>query len=133
MRTFATTSGVLAFLLICVPGPQAFELDGAWANNQDACAKVFQKRGNTIRVAKDSDLYGSGFVINANRITGKIANCTITTRKQDGAVLHLVAVCSTDIALQNVQFSVKPEGDNRIIRMYPGIPELDTPYSRCTF
>jgi hypothetical protein len=110
---------------------QAAELDGAWANNETVCGKVFVKRNNRISIARDSDIYGSGFIIEGNRIRGKIASCTIKTRKQDGPVLHLIAACSTDTALQNVQFSLKLDGKDTIIRMFPGVPELDTPYFRC--
>jgi hypothetical protein len=125
--------GSAACLLVSGLETQAIELDGAWANQETACSQVFVKRGNKILLSKDADLYGSGFVINGNRLTGKIVSCTIASRKQDGAVIHLVTTCSTDVALQTVQFSIRPEGENKIIRIFPGIPELDTPYSRCKF
>jgi hypothetical protein len=110
---------------------QASELDGAWANSETVCGQVFVKRNNQISIAGDSDSFGSGFIIEGNRIRGKILTCTVRTRKQDGAVIHLIASCSTDTALQNMQFSLKPDGKDKLIRLFPGVPELDTPYFRC--
>jgi len=132
MRTFAT-SIISACLLAYAAVVQAIELDGAWANDLSACTKVFVKQGNRISLSKDSDMYGSGFVIEADRIRGKIATCTIKSRKADGAVLHMVATCSDDVALQSVQFSIKSEGENTITRIFHGLPELDTRYHRCSF
>jgi hypothetical protein len=133
IRVLAGTFGVLIWLGAFSPDAQAAEFDGAWVTPQDACAKVLVKRGNRISFTKDADLYGSGFIIDASRITGKIAKCTIKSRKQDGAVLHLMTSCSTDIALQDVQFAVKLDGENKLIRLFPGLPELDRTYHRCTF
>jgi hypothetical protein len=117
IRVLAGTFGVLIWLGAFSPDAQAAEFDGAWVTPQDACAKVLVKRGNRISFTKDADLYGSGF----------------KSRKQDGAVLHLMTSCSTDIALQDVQFAVKLDGENKLIRLFPGLPELDRTYHRCTF
>jgi hypothetical protein len=132
VRVLACALTVSACVLACAHRSQANELDGAWANSETACGKVFVKRNNRMAIARDSDIYGSGFIIEGNRIRGKIVTCTIKTRKQDGAVLHLIATCSTDTALQNVQFSLKLDGKDTIVRMFPGVPELDTPYFRCS-
>jgi hypothetical protein len=129
MRTFAATLGVC--LLACAAEAQTVNFDGAWANNEGSCAKVFVKRGNKVSLAKDSDMHGSGFIVDGNQLRGKVAACTIKSRKMDGAVLLVHAVCSTDVALQNVVFGMKPEGANKIIRVFQGIPELDTPFYRC--
>jgi hypothetical protein len=131
MRAFGQAFGVSACLLFHAGDAQAIELNGAWASNEAACSKVFTKRGDRIVVAKDADLYGSGFVIDQNQIRGKILTCAIKTRKEDGAFIHLLALCSNDVVLQNYQFSVKPDGENKITRIFPGLPELDTPYHRC--
>jgi hypothetical protein len=61
-----------------------------------------------------------------------MATCTVKLRKEDGAVTHFVADCSTDIALQTVQFSLKVDDENTITRLYPGVPELATKYYRCS-
>jgi hypothetical protein len=125
------TLGISASLLAFGPGAHALELDGAWANDKAVCSKVFVRRGNRISVSKKADLYGSGFVVKDNRISGNIATCTIKARKEDGAVLHLLTSCSTDVALQDVQFSVRSENENTITRIFPGMPELDRTYYRC--
>jgi hypothetical protein len=127
----AVVLGMSACLFAHDAGAQA--IDGAWANQQDACSKVFVGTGDELSVAKDSDLYGSGFVIKGNRIRGNIVTCTIKSRKTDGAVVHVHAVCSTDVALQDMQFSFRPETDSQLIRLFPGMPELDRKYYRCPF
>jgi hypothetical protein len=93
---------------------------------------MFAKRDNRIVFSEDADSYGSGFIVESNRIRGSIATCTIQSRKQEGTVLHVMTSCSTDVALQHVQFSLKIEGENRIVRLFPGIPELDRTYYRCS-
>jgi hypothetical protein len=113
------------------PAAHAADLTGAWAHDAAACNKIFSNRDGKIAIAKDSDLYGSGFIIEQNRIRGKIATCNIIARKEDGAVTHLVANCSTDIAVETVQFSLKIEDNNKITRFYPGVPELAVQYFRC--
>jgi hypothetical protein len=109
----------------------AADLNGVWASQADACDKVFVKNGSTVSFAEDADMHGSGFIIAGNQIKGKIAICTIKSTKEDGDTVHMVASCATDIMLSNVQFSVRIVNANRIIRMYPGIAELDTSFERC--
>jgi hypothetical protein len=126
-------AAAVAVLALQVPlrAAQAAGVDGAWITDGDACDKVFVKSGSRIAFAKKADMHGSGFVISGNRIRGKIANCTVKVRKEDGNVVHLGAACSTDVAVETVQFSLRMEGDDKIIRLFPGLPELDTPYFRC--
>ena len=71
-------------LLLPVPA-HAVELTGAWANQADLCSSV--KKGNGVVFAELSDLYGSGFIIEGNRIRGKAAKCTIAKqgRRYSGA------------------------------------------------
>jgi hypothetical protein len=130
--------GIISRLLcvgVCCVASAAFahaaDITGAWATDASACNKIFSKKGGTISLTRDADLYGSGFIIDGNRIRAKIASCRITSRKEDGATVHLVASCATDIMLSSVQFSMKVIDQNRIARTYPGIPELETPYERC--
>jgi len=110
---------------------QAAGIDGAWANNVDVCDKVFVKKGDSISFAKDADLYGSGFIISGKRITGKMATCNITVRKEQGDLLNMVASCSTTIAIETVQLMFKIEGPDRLVRQFPGMPELASTYFRC--
>jgi hypothetical protein len=117
-------------LAFCEAG-RAADAEGAWANNADACQKLFQKKGDGLSFANDSDLYGSGFIVEKHRIRGKTAVCTIKLRKQDGDTVNIAATCSTDVAVETVHFAFKIVNDNKIVRLYPGLPELDTPYERC--
>jgi len=110
----------------------AFDLNGAWATNVSVCDKIFGKTAQGgLYIKGDADNYGSGFIVQQNSIVGKIAKCTIKTRKTEGQVTHLIGTCSTDVALQTVQFSFRVSDDNHIIRIYPGVEELNTKYGRC--
>jgi len=111
----------------------AIDLSGAWATDASQCAKVFKKKGKRVVFADPSDLFGGGFVIEDTRIRGKTARCTIKARTEDGATLNLLAACATDIMLSSVQFSLKVLDDNKISRVFPGMPRLETTYYRCTF
>ena len=121
---------IIAWSFGC-PAAYAADLKGAWASDASACNKMFTNKDGKIAIVKDSDLYGSGFIVEQNRVRGKIATCNIIARKEDGAVIHLVANCSTDIAIETVQLSFKIEDQNRITRFYPGVPELAVQYFRC--
>ena len=109
----------------------AFELSGAWASHRDLCGQVFTKKGSTIEFAELSDLYGSGFIVNGNRIRGKAAQCTITSQKQDGNNLELSAACASSIMTQSVKFNLKIIDDNVIDRSFPEVPGMSLKYSRC--
>ena len=109
----------------------AFELSGAWATETDLCSRVFTRKGNQVVFAELSDLFGSGFVIEGNRIRGKIAHCTITSRKQEGDSLELAAACATSIMTQSVRFSLKVIDDNNLTRLFPDIPGMTLKYTGC--
>jgi hypothetical protein len=109
----------------------AVDLNGAWANNASVCNKIFEKKNKTISITRDSDMHGSGFIIDGDRIRGKVATCTVKSRKEDGAMLHLVTSCSTDVALSTVQISLKIDSENQMTRVFPGIPEMQVIYVRC--
>jgi len=124
-------SAVIIAWMFGGPAAHAADLTGAWASDASACNKMFTNKDGKIAIAEDSDLYGSGFIIEQNRIRGKIVTCNIKARKEDGAVTHLVANCSTDIAVETVQFSFKIDDNNKITRFYPGVPEMAVQYFRC--
>jgi hypothetical protein len=132
MRRLLATAVVLFGLGILLPvRTDAIELTGAWASQADLCKLVFTKKGNGIVFAELSDLYGSGFVIEGNRIRGKSARCTITSRKQDGDNLELAASCATSIMNQSLRFSLKVIDDNNLSRLFPEIPGMTLKYTRC--
>jgi len=110
----------------------AIELTGAWATEANLCNRVFTKRGNGVVFAELSDLFGSGFIIEGNRIRGKAARCLITSRKQDGDSLELGASCSSTIMNQkSIQLDLKVIDDNTLNRSFPDIPGMTLKYSRC--
>jgi hypothetical protein len=121
-----------AAAILTVPA-HAFDLRGAWASQGDLCKLVFTKKGNAVTFAELSDLYGSGFIIDGDRITGKTASCTITSRKQDGNNLQLGANCATSIMRQNADFLLKVIDDNNIARVIPEIENMEIKYTRCSF
>lgn len=113
-------------------GAHAIELTGAWATQADLCKLVFAKKGKQVVFAELSDLYGSGFIIDGNRIKGKAAQCTIKSRKQEGDSLELSSACATSIMTSNVRFSLKVIDDNNLARLIPEIPGMTIKYTRCT-
>ena len=134
--TRSCTNAVAAVLLVglslAVPGSAvAFDLDGAWASDADNCGKVFARKGAQVSFTDMSDVYGGGFIIEGDQITGKFARCRIKARKDDGKTINLVAACATDIMLQNVQFSLRELDANNVIRMFPGMEGMEIKYARC--
>jgi hypothetical protein len=111
----------------------AVDLSGAWASNADQCGQVFVRKGRAkqIEFTALSEQYGGGFIVEADRLRGKFANCKIKSRKDDGQTVHIIAGCATDIMLSNVQFSLKVLEPDKISRMFPGLPEMEISYYRC--
>jgi hypothetical protein len=127
-----------ALVLMCalaLPSAAAepIDLEGAWATDADNCAKVFVRRGGQAVLSEDSDIYGGGFTVQGNRITGKMARCSITSRKNDGNTVHLLASCATDIMLSRYQFSLRVRDQDRITRIFPGMDDIEINYQRCAF
>ena len=127
------TALVLAAWISLVTYSQAFDLTGLWATDSSACDKIFATKGKNKKASfqKDSDLYGGGFIIDGNRIRGRMATCNIRSTKEEGSTIHMMTACATDIMLQNIQFSVKVVDDNRITRIFPGIDGMELGYVRC--
>jgi hypothetical protein len=111
---------------------QAIELTGVWSTSTDLCKLVFTKKGNQVVFAELSDLYGSGFIIDGDRIRGKSAKCTIKSRKQQGDNLELSAACATSIMNSSVRFNLKIIDDNNLSREFPEISGMTLKYSRCS-
>jgi hypothetical protein len=109
----------------------AIELTGAWSTDGQLCSFVFTKKGKQVAFAELSDLYGSGLIIDGDRIRGKAARCTIKSRKQDGDVLDLSAACASTIMTGNLRFSLKVIDDNNFSRMFPNIEGMEIKYTRC--
>jgi hypothetical protein len=109
----------------------AVDLTGAWVTDTAACGKIFVKKGGTTSFVRNSDMYGSGFIIDGRRIRGRAANCTVSKTMEDKGVTHMLASCATDVMLSNVQLSVKILDDNKIVRFFPGMEGMELPYYRC--
>lgn len=110
----------------------AFDISGAWATDAGLCSQVFTKKGNEVVFAELSDLYGSGFIIEGNRISGKNGRCMITSRKQDDDNIELAAACATSVMTQNLKFGFTIIDDNSLSRLFPDIPGMTLKYVRCT-
>jgi hypothetical protein len=119
--------------LIVVEKAHAVDLSGAWATNADQCNRVFTRKGraNQIGFTAMSEQYGGGFIVEADRLRGKVASCKIKSRKEDGQNVNIIAGCATDIMLSNVQFSLKVLEPNKISRVFPGIMDMEISYYRC--
>jgi hypothetical protein len=131
----AATAGaliVLCFLLSAgSPTALAADVNGAWATDVTVCDKIFRKKGGVLALSNRSDTLGGGFIIDGDAIRGKNANCKIKARKQAGDLVHFVAACATDLMLSNYELTLKVIDDNRVARVFAGMPEMETPYYRC--
>jgi hypothetical protein len=125
---------LLALLFVFFAGAPlaaaADDIEGAWATDNENCAKVFENKNGRTVLSQDSDLYGGGFVIDGNRITGKMATCTIKNQRRDGNTVHLLAACATDIMFSTVPFSLRL-GDGQLTRIFPGMENIQITYRRC--
>ena len=109
----------------------AVELNGVWASDLALCGKIFAKKGNRLEFDPLSDFYGSGFIIEQNRIRGKIADCTIKSRREDAGMVQLSAACSTDVAVEDLEFSLKVINEDTLGRIYPGTAAMQVNFHRC--
>jgi hypothetical protein len=126
--------GLTAFaVLLGVPchQSQAADINGAWLSDAALCSKVFRKEGQQLSFAPGLDPYGNGFIVEGNQIRGRMARCTIKARREQGALINLIAVCSTDIAIDTMQFRLRIEGPNKIVREFAGMPDMEIAYERC--
>ena len=132
MSNLATRMLFCAFCLVFSFSANAFELNGAWTADASNCGKVFVKKSNRISMTRNSDVFGGGFIVEGNKIRGQARTCKITGRKEEGGVLHLIASCTTDIAVLGAQeLSAKIDNDNQLTRIFPSFPEMGISYYRC--
>ena len=129
-RNAALSALLWARRLLC-PAPPLPSISTVWASDADNCAKVFVRKGAQVSFAEMSEVYGGGFIIEGDQITGKFARCRIKANKDDGKTINLVAACASDIMLQNVQFSLREVDANTVIRMFPGMEGMEIKYARC--
>jgi hypothetical protein len=115
------------------PASHAADVNGVWVSDVAVCQKVFERKGDRVSFADGSDIHGNGFIIDGNQIRGRIAHCTIKARREQAPVVNIVAVCSTDIAIDTMQFRLRIVGPNKLVREFPGMPDLEMNYERCPF
>src|SRR5262249_32057716 len=134
MSTSDDVALVLAVLLATASfaaSTHAADINGAWASDASVCGKVFVKTNNRISFAPDAELYGGGFIVEGNRATGTFQKCSIKSRKDDGANVHLIAACSDGVMVSDRQLTVKLVGDNQITVSSAGPVNMENPYVRC--
>ena len=132
LRRLPAVTAMLFGLGIMLPvQARAIDLSGAWATEAVLCSRVFTQKGKPVAFAEFSDLFGSGFIIDGDRIRGKNARCAIKSRKQEGDSLELSAACATTNLNSNVLFSLKTIDDNNLSRSFPEIPGMTIKYTRC--
>jgi hypothetical protein len=130
-RFAALAAALLATEVVLPARAGAFDLTGAWSTDADLCSRVFTKKDNQIGFAELSDLYGSGFIVDGDRVRGKATQCTIESRKQEGDSIELSAACASSIMTQSLKFSLKIINDNTIDRIFHEIPGMTQKYTRC--
>jgi hypothetical protein len=110
----------------------AFELNGAWSTNPENCGKMFETKNNRVSFTRNSDVFGSGFIVEKDQVKGPAKACKITKYKEEGGALHLIASCTTDIAVLGIQeVSAKINNDDQLTRIYPEFPEMGISFHRC--
>jgi hypothetical protein len=130
-RLAARFALVLAWLAAAGGHAEALELNGAWASDEDNCAKVFARQGARLGFTDNSDVYGGGFIVDGDQIIGKFARCRIKARKDAGTSVNLIAACATDMMLSSVQFNLKQLDADSLVRTFPGMEDMEIRYHRC--
>jgi hypothetical protein len=130
-RNVAAAVALVCSSVIAFDPAAAFDLDGAWASDPSNCAKIFVGTSARMAFSDNSDIYGGGFIVRGDQLIGKAGRCRVKARKVDGARIHLIAECASDIMYQNMQFSLAVVDDNTVNRIFPGIDGMDMSYARC--
>lgn len=129
---FTFAGALLSGAVLLATSAYAYDLTGVWASDADRCDKIFKKSGKKILFTQMADLYGSGFIVDSDSLRGKAARCSVKSRRETPEALHILASCSSDIMLSNVQFSMKFIDNNSLTRFFPDIPGMELTYYRCT-
>ena len=128
---FRKSAALLGSILTLCGHAYAFDLNGAWAGDAENCTKVFTRNGSQVAFSDNSDIYGSGFIVDGDHMIGKSGRCRIKARKDEGAQVHLIAACSSDIMFQSMQFSLKVVDANNVVRLFPGMDGMEIKFTRC--
>lgn len=131
MRSKFYAGGVLSLAMCCGASANAAGVQGLWASEGSICDKIFERKGGSASFTKNSDSFGSGLIIEGDRLIGKMGRCVVRNTKREGNLYHLFAACSTDISQENLQVSLRLVNADKIVRVFPDIPEMETEYVRC--
>jgi hypothetical protein len=113
MRAFNPLA--LLVLLVTQSAPtQAADLNGAWTIDPASCNQVFTKENNKVAFTPDADLNAGGLIVQGNQITGTFQKCTVTSLHDDGTNVKVIAACSDGVAVSDVAYDVKINGENAI-------------------
>jgi len=130
-RRSIALSGLMFASLLVTGSAKALELNGAWATDANNCPKVFERKGTQLRFTDMSDVFGGGFIVDGDQLIGKFARCGIKARKDNGPNVNLIASCATDMMLSSVQFNLKELDADSLIRLFPGMEDMEIRYHRC--
>ena len=130
-RTIAVGGLMFASLLVTGNRADALDLNGPWATDANNCPKVFERKGSQLGFTDMSDVFGGGFIVDGDQIIGKFARCRIKARKDNGPDVNLIASCATDMMLSSVQFSLKELDSDSLVRLFPGMEDMEIRYHRC--
>ena len=112
--------------LLLVGHAHAADINGLWVkfSNRSACPTAFGERKNRTVI------YESGaFDINDNEIRAQSGTCHIKARKDDGIFVRLLLDCPPFVA-EN-EMTLRIDGNNKITRIIPGMPDKNRTYVRC--
>jgi hypothetical protein len=112
--------------LLFVAHALAADINGLWVkfSNRSACPTISGEKDNRTVI------YETGaFDIDDNEIRAQSGTCHIKARKDDGIFVRLLLDCPPFIA-EN-EMTLRIEGNNKITRIIPGMPEKNITYFRC--
>lgn len=130
-RLFVSNAAAIMLLLGSAAIAAAADITGVWANQPDACAKIYVKKQGKLQFTPSADMYGSGFIIEGSTIRGKTTTCHIRSIKEDGSTVKISAACANEIMVSETNFELRLEGKDRLVRYYPDVPEIAAPFVRC--
>ena len=112
----------------------AFDLNGYWSSEASNCDKIFERKNNRVSFTHNAEVFGDAFIAEGDRLINPGNVCKITNRKEANGILHLIASCTTKIAVLGAQeLSARIDNDNQITRIFPSFPQIGIPYFRCKF
>ena len=130
MRAFNPLA--LLVLLVTQSAPtQAADLNGAWTIDTASCNQVFTKENNKVAFTPDADLNAGGLIVQGNQITGTFQKCTVTSLHDDGTNVKVIAACSDGVAVSDVAYDVKINGENAITLSSKEPVPIEMHYVRC--